>query len=133
MKRRAFVEAGLSLAGAALLPAQTARANAFSRVRPGHPGWPVSADWAKLGAAVGGRLAPVTTPDLTGADSKRLLRNPFYLAAQPGHSEWSGCLDAGRSSPSAYAVAAENTTVVAAAVRFARAHNLRLVIKGRHP
>jgi FAD/FMN-containing dehydrogenase len=131
MRRRAFVATGLSLAGAALLPAQRARANAFSRVRPGQPGWPVAADWAKLGAAVGGRLAPVTMPDLTGPDAKALLGNPFYLADQPGLSESSGWLDAWRSSPSAYVVAAENTADVVAAVRFARAHNLRLVIKGR--
>jgi FAD/FMN-containing dehydrogenase len=131
MKRRAFIGTGLSLASAALLPAQTARANAFSRVRPGQSGWPVAADWAKLGAAVGGRLAPVTMPDLTAPDAKALLGNPFYLADQPGLSEWSGWLDAWRSSPSAYAVAAENTADVVAAVRFARAHNLRLVIKGR--
>jgi len=131
MRRRTFVGAGLSLAGAALLPAQTARADAFSRVRPGQPGWPAATDWAKLGAAVGGRLAPVTIPDLTGPDAKALLGNPFYLADQPGLSEWSGWLDAWRSAPSAYAVAAENVADVVAAVRFARAHNLRLVIKGR--
>jgi FAD/FMN-containing dehydrogenase len=131
MRRRAFVGAGVSLACAALLPAQTARANAFSRVRPGQPGWPMAADWAKLGAAVGGRLAPVTMPDLTGPDAKALLGNPFYLADQPSLSQSSGWLDAWHSSPSAYVVAAENTTDVVAAVRFARAHNLRLVIKGR--
>jgi FAD/FMN-containing dehydrogenase len=131
MRRRAFVGAGLSLAGAALLPAQAARAKAFSRVRPGQPGWPAAADWAKLGAAVGGRLAPVTMPDLTGPGAKALLGNPFYLADQPGLSQSSGWLDAWRLSPSAYVVAAENTADVVAAVRFARAHNLRLVIKGR--
>jgi hypothetical protein len=131
MMRRAFVATGLSLAGAALLPAQIVRANAFSRVRPGQLGWPAAADWAKLGAAVGGRLAPVTMPDLTGSDAKALLGNPFYIADQPGLTEFSGFLDAWRSSPSTYAVAAENVADVVAAVRFARAHNLRLVIKGR--
>jgi hypothetical protein len=131
MRRRAFVGASLSLAGAALLPAHTARANAFSRSRPGQPGWPAAADWAKLGEAVGGRLAPVTVPDLTGPDAKALLGNPFYIADQPGLTEFSGWLDAWRSSPSAYVVAAENNADVVAAVRFARAHNLRLVIKGR--
>jgi FAD/FMN-containing dehydrogenase len=131
MKRRAFVGASLSLAGAALLPAQIARADAFSRVRPGQSGWPAAADWAKLSEAVGGRLAPVTMPDLTGPDAKALLGNPFYLADQPGLTEFSGWLDAWHSSPSAYAVAAENVADVVAAVRFARTHNLRLVIKGR--
>jgi FAD/FMN-containing dehydrogenase len=65
------------------------------------------------------------------SDAKALLGNPFYLADQPGLSEWSGFLDAWRSSPSAYVIAAENVADVVAAVRFARAHNLRLVIKGR--
>jgi hypothetical protein len=83
MKRRAFVGAGVSLAGAALLPAYTARASVFNRVRSGQPVWPVAADWAKLCAAVGGRLAPVTMPDLSGADAKALLSNPFYLAENP--------------------------------------------------
>jgi FAD/FMN-containing dehydrogenase len=131
MRRRAFVGASLSLAGAALLPLQPARANAFRRMRPGQPGWPVAADWAKFGAAVGGRLAPVTMPDLSDPDTRKLLGNPFYIADQPGLSESSGWLDAWRSSPSAYVVAAENVADVVAAVRFARAHNLRLVIKGR--
>jgi FAD/FMN-containing dehydrogenase len=131
MRRRAFVGTGLSLAGAALLPAQTARADAFGRVRPGQPGWPTAADWAKLGEAVGGRLAPVTMPDLSGPDARKLLANPFYLADQPGLTESSGWLDAWRSSPSAYALAAENAADVVAAVRFASTRNLRLVIKGR--
>jgi len=131
MRRRAFVGAGLSLAGAALLPARTARAGAISRVRPGQPGWPPAAEWAKLGKAVGGRLAPVVMPDLSGPAASKLLANPFWLADQPGLTESSGWLDAWRSSPSAYAVAAENVADVVAAVRFARDHRLRLVIKGR--
>lgn len=88
MRRRAFVGAGLSLAGAALLPAQTARADAFSRVRPGQPGWPVTADWAKLGEAVGGRLAPVTMPDLTGPDAKALLGNPVPAVSCGAGAMW---------------------------------------------
>ena len=131
MKRRDFVGTGLALAGAALLPAPTARAGELSRVRPGQPGWPAAADWAKLGEAVGGRLSPVTLPDLTGPSAKALLGNPFYLADQPGLSQSSGFLGAWRSSPSAYVVAARDTADVVAAVRFARVHNLRLVIKGR--
>ena len=64
-------------------------------------------------------------------DAKKLLANPFYIADQPGLTESSGWLDAWRSSPSAYVVAAESAADVVAAVRFARAHNLRLVVKGR--
>ena len=130
MKRRDLLGAGLALTGAALAPA-AAKAAAVSRVRPGAPGWPSDADWAGLNHATGGRLAPVTLPDLTGPDAKQLLANPFYVADQPGLSQSSGWLDAWRSSPSAYVVAAQSTADIVAAVRFAKAHNLRLVIKGR--
>ncbi|HXQ14819.1 MAG TPA: FAD-binding protein, partial [Caulobacteraceae bacterium] len=130
MKRRDVLGAGLALAGAALA-APSAGAAAASRVRPGGPGWPGDADWAALKQATGGRLSPVTAPDLAAPDAKALLANPFYIADQPGLSESSGWLDAWRSSPSAYVVAAENTADVAAAVDFARTQNLRLVVKGR--
>ena len=130
MKRRHLLGAGLALAGAALTD-RPAVAGAIQRPRPGEPGWPSDADWASLKQATGGRLSPVTLPDLTGPDAKKLLSNPFYVADQPGLSQSSGWLDAWRASPSAYAVTAKNTADVVAAVRFARAHNLRLVIKGR--
>jgi FAD/FMN-containing dehydrogenase len=130
MKRRQLLGAGLALAGAALTE-RPAIAAAVQRTRPGLPGWPSDADWDTLKQATGGRLSPVTLPDLAGPDAKKLLANPFYLADQPGLSQSSGWLDAWRAAPSAYAVAAENVADVVAAVRFARAHNLRLVIKGR--
>jgi len=120
MKRRDLLGAGLALTGAALAPA-AAKAAAVSRVRPGGPGWPSDADWAGLNRATGGRLSPVTVPDLTGPDAKKLLANPFYVADQPGLSQSSGWLDAWRSSPSAYVVAAQNTADVVAAVRGADA------------
>ena len=100
-------------------------------MRPGLPGWPSEADWASLNQAVGGRLSPVTLPALDQADAKALMSNPFYIGDQPGLTQSSGWLDAWRSSPSAYMVAAESAADVAAAVRFASAHNLRLVVKGR--
>ena len=62
--------------------------------------------------------------------SEALLANPFFVGDQPGLTQSSGWLDAWRSSPSAYVVAAENAADVAAAVRFAHTHNLRLVVKG---
>ena len=131
MRRRRFLGTGLSLAGVATLPAWAARASALSRTRPGSAGWPAAADWGRLGEAVGGRLAPVVTPNLAGPDAHKLLANPFFIADQPGLTESSGWLDAWRSQPSAYVVAAQSATDVAASVRFAVAHNLRLVIKGR--
>ena len=93
------------------------------------PGWPGEADWAQLKRAVGGRLAPVTPPDFDDPAAHKLLRDPFYLGDQPGLTQNSGWLDAWRSSPSAYVVAAQSASDVAAAIRFARANNVRLVVK----
>ena len=112
------------------LRAQTAAANAVGRVRPGMPGWPSKADWAGLNESVGGRLSPVILPDLADPAVRKLIANPFYLLDEPGLTESSGWLDAWRSSPSSYVVAAASTAHVATAVRFARAHNLRLVVRG---
>src|ERR1700677_3888127 len=134
MKRRQLLGAGLALTGAAALgvpPLPAAAKTAPARVRPGQPGWPADADWAQLKDAVGGRLAPVAMPDLSSPEAKKLLANPYYIADQPALTESSGWLGAWRSSPSAYAVTAESAADIAAAVRFARAHGLRLVVKGR--
>ena len=112
------------------LSAQAAAANAADRVRPGTPGWPSQADWADLSQSVEGRLSPVILPDLADPAVHQLIANPFYLQDQPGLTENSGWLDAWRSSASAYVVAAESAADVAAAIRFATAHKLRLVVKG---
>lgn len=125
--RRGFVGAGLSLAGGALLGAAPARAG---HVRPGMPGWPSAAAWAGLKEAVGGRLAPVVMPDLADPAVRNLLGDPFYIGDQPALTQSSGWLDAWRCSPSTYVVVAESAADVAAAVRFARAHRVRLVVKG---
>jgi hypothetical protein len=131
MKRRDLLGAGLAVAGAATLPVASAGANPTRRVRPGAPGWPTDADWTALNRLTNGRLSPVASPDLASPSVRALLANPFYIADQPGLTESSGFLDAWRSSPSAYVVAAESVADVVAAVTFARAHNLRLVVKGR--
>jgi FAD/FMN-containing dehydrogenase len=130
MKRRHFLSASLSLAGIALARVPPATAGNISRARPGMPGWPSETDWAGLKEAVSGRLSPVTLPNFDDAAVRELLRDPFYISDQPGLTQNSGWLDAWRSSPSAYVVAAETAADVAAAIRFARAHNLRLVVKG---
>ena len=130
MKRRHFLGVSLALAGAAMLYIRPGRATAVSRVRPGTPGWPTDADWAKLKEAVSGRLTPVTLPNFDDPAVHKLLSDPFYLGDQPGLTQNSGLLDAWRPSPSAYVVAAESAADIVAAVGFARAHNLRLVVKG---
>lgn len=58
------------------------------------------------------------------------LHNPFFLGDQPGGTQVSGWLDAWTPAPSIYAVKAETAAHVAAAVKFARTNNLRLVVKG---
>lgn len=131
MQRRQLLGAGLAMAGASAFDVGPAQAASIARVRPGAPGWPSDTDWAQLNQAVGGRLSRVPQPDLAGPDAAKLLANPFYIADTPALTESSGWLDAWRSQPSAWMVDAKSTPDVAAAVRFAAAHNLRLVIKGR--
>jgi FAD/FMN-containing dehydrogenase len=130
MKRRHFLRASLAIAAASALRAP-ARGAPISRVRPGTPGWPADADWAELNQATNGRVSQVTLPKFDAPDARKLFANPFYIADEPGLTQSSGWQNAWRSSPSAYVVAAESAADVAAAVRFASAHNLRLVVKGR--
>lgn len=128
-RRRCVLGAGLALAVTSVLP----RAQTTSRSRyilPDAPGWPDASQWAELKKAVGGRLSPVTMPDLSDPAIQQLLTNPFYIGEQAGLTQNSGWLDAWQSSPGAYVVAAESAADVAAAIDFARRHNLRLVVKG---
>ncbi len=131
MNRREFITTGISMAVLTAARMPRAEAAPLNRVRPGMPGWPDDAAWAALKQQIDGRLQQVNLPKLGTADARQLLANPFYVGDQPGLTQSSGWLDAWRSQPSAYMVAAESTTDVAVAVRFARANNLRLVIKGR--
>lgn len=101
------------------------------RVRPGKPDWPDEAAWIELGKSTGGRLHRVGVPRLDTPDAKELLSNPFHVGDEVGLTQSSGWLDAWRSEPSVYAVHAESTADVVAAIRFAKAHNLRLAVKGR--
>ena len=130
MKRRDFINAGIMLAGVACIGVPAQAAAAFRRVRPGTPGWPSRDQWTSLSQAVGGRLSPVVVPNLADPAIAKLMENPFYVGEQAGLTQSSGWLGAWRSAPSAFVVAAESVADVAAAVRFARAHNLRLVVRG---
>jgi FAD/FMN-containing dehydrogenase len=108
-------------------------------VRPGDADWPAPAAWDGLNRAVDGHLMKVEPllaacqedPHSTACEAVlQGIRNPYYLGDQPAGTQASGWLDAWRSAPSAYAVAAHTTADVVAAVNFARDHRLRLVIKG---
>ena len=58
------------------------------------------------------------------------LKNPYYIGDNVALTQTAGWVDAWESQPSVYAVAAETTGDVVAAVNFARDNNLRLVVKG---
>ncbi|MGH8337587.1 MAG: FAD-binding oxidoreductase, partial [Gammaproteobacteria bacterium] len=141
MLRRSFIETVAALPLAAAAPSRTFAAGRAGRgrVRPGDPAWPTPEAWGALDAAVGGRLIKVVPPFAgcaaapRGADCETLfrnLRNPFFIGDDVALTQTLGWVDAWTSRPSAYAVAARSSAEVAAAVRFARAHNLRLVVKG---
>ena len=148
MKRRDLLKAAMAIP---LLPgilsgglatawaAGAAPARLRSRVRPGDPAWPSAASWDQLKHDVGGRLLKLESPFAgcgstpAGAacdEALKHLDNPFYLGDQPALTQTSGWVDAWTSQPSVYAVAAESTADVVAAVNFAREHRLRLVVKG---
>jgi FAD/FMN-containing dehydrogenase len=145
MKRRELLKAslsatllaggapGLARAGRGLLPA----AVPGGRVRPGSAGWPSAAEWDALGRATSGRLQKLASPFAgCGTDAaacaalREQLKNPYAIGDNPALTQTSGWQDAWLSQPSAYAVAAQSSVDIAAAVNFARKHRLRLVVKG---
>ena len=63
-------------------------------------------------------------------DLFRELKNPYFIGDDVALTQTTGWVDAWTSQPSAYAVAVETATDVAAAVNFARDNNLRLVVRG---
>jgi FAD/FMN-containing dehydrogenase len=130
--------AGLPLASGLARGASTA-APLQVRVRLGDPAWPSEASWDQLDHDVGGRLIKVRspladcvggTPDAACDKIFKELKNPYYLGDEVGLTQSLGWIGAWTSEPSVYAVAAKTTQDVVAAVNFARANNLRLVVKG---
>ena len=141
MQRRNLLKLGAALPLALSAPARLAARvmSPFARVRPGDPYWPTAAQWRELEAAVGGNLlkpqalfAACTSAPAGAActEASQNLRNPFYIGDQPGGTQVSGWLEAWTPAPSAYGVKARNAEDVARAVSFARAHNLRVAVKG---
>jgi FAD/FMN-containing dehydrogenase len=143
MRRRHFVQTAATLPLAALFRSnKLTMADALpprSRVRTSDPSWPDAAKWARLREAVGGQLIEVHSmfgpceaePNGTAcANAVKSIKNPYWIADQPGGTEISGWLDAWTPAPSAYALKARNTADVVAGITFARENNLRLVVKG---
>ncbi len=139
MNRREFLKASGALSLSPLWPGSAFASPAIRRVRPSDPAWPSNAAWKRLNEAVGGNLIQVDFPmnacvsSSQSADCKTLfanLKNPYYIGDNPGITQTLGWVDAWATKPSVYAVAARNAADIAAAVDFARDHNLRLVVKG---
>ncbi len=142
MKRRAVLQSLVAFPLAGALGAarlSDSRPPLRQRVRPGDRRWPSAAQWQQLRQKVGGRLLEVSSPflscernahDAACEHAVRYLHNPYYLRDQAGLTQSSGYAHAWRSVPSAYAVRARGAADVAAAVEFARRHDLMPVIKG---
>lgn len=142
MKRRAVLQglAAIPVAGAlGAAPVARGEQTLRRRVRPTDRNWPSAAQWRALSRKVGGRLLEVSSAFKACEGNARAngceyaiqhLHNPYYLRDQPGLTQASGYARAWRSVPSAYAVRALGAADVAAAVDFARKHDLMPVIKG---
>ena len=90
MQRRVVLKGLVALPLASLVagPAGGVAVQPVRGVRPGEPGWPDPAEWAKLRQRVGGRLVKVKSPfaacppDPGSPGCTELfqnLRDPFYI------------------------------------------------------
>ncbi len=139
--RRAILKVAGSLIILPVVPRRLlADSTSTHRVRPSDAAWPSRAAWQRLSDEVGGNLLPVhfpldvlrAAPGSAAADQLlKELKNPYWIADQPGLTETLGWVDAWATQRSVYAVAARNAGDIAATVNFARDNNLRLVVKGR--
>ena len=100
---------------------------------------PSQTDWQSLANSLTGDLLEVQSPleicrtDPGSTEAKAVLedmKNPFFLEEQPGATHTTGWIGAFDAAVSPRAIAAENAEDVAAAVDFAREHDLKLVVKG---
>ena len=114
-------------------------ANGECRCIPGLPCWPTDGDWDQLKQQVGGRLVKPKSSITACQENSvsdackaalKTLSNPFAIGNNPGDTQSQGWMAAWMSTPSTYAVEAQTAEDVAAAVNFARKHNIRVVIKG---
>lgn len=112
---------------------------ASCRCQPNEACWPSNSEWDKLAKQLKGHLIrPVSTLESCKTNQQtaacktalKNIYNPYFNESQPGATQSQGWLKAWNTSVSTYAVEAESTADVVAAVNFAREHHLKLVIKG---
>lgn len=97
------------------------------------PAFPCELEWQILNEKVEGRLIKIQPPLAIPASSKffpQEIHSPFFLRQQAGATQFAGWWGAWTRELSTYAVAAETVQDVVEAVNFARAHQLKLIIKG---
>jgi hypothetical protein len=106
---------------------------------PNQSCWPTAAQWTELNKQVNGHLVKGTSPLQTCIQSPNTetcntvlqeLKNPFFIESQPGGTQSNGWFNAWNSAVSPYVIAAESAEEIAAAVRFAHQHHIKIAIKG---
>jgi FAD binding domain/Berberine and berberine like len=139
MDRRTFLKRSGLTAFLPLWPSRLFAGKAVRRRRPSDADWPSKAAWKRLDDEVDGNLIPVEFPidacikDVDGTGCKSLIasiKNPYYIGDHPALTQTLGWVDAWFTKPSVFAVAAKDGNHVAAAIKFARENDLRLVVKG---
>lgn len=145
VSRRNLIAGAGALSGASLLGAACTTDGGWRRAGSAASGastpadWPSDDAWHALNERVGGRLIRPVSPvapcvsepgSEACAAALRSLQNPFVHEDHAGATQSTGWLDAWQSAVSPYAVAAESAEDIAAAVDFAREHDVRLVVKG---
>ncbi len=106
--------------------------------KPQQACWPTEEDWKNLSTRLTGKLeipqsplVPCRADAMSEACKLALqnLKNPFFISDHSGGTQSLGWHGAWSAKESAYALAAETANDIAEAVKFAREHNLKLVIK----
>ncbi len=109
------------------------------RCLPNQDCWPSESDWGSLSKQLSkplvkpkSELSPCKENEKSAACQLALknMQNPFYVQSLPGETMSQGWYKAWDSQLSEYAVEAQSTKDVVAAVNFARQHNIKVVIKG---
>ena len=93
--------------------------------------WPDGDQWRVLAEKVGDRLIPTSLPWVDAPPGTfEMLKNPFWNEEQPGALQSTGWYGAWTAVASPYAVRAQDTADIVAAVNFARDNAVKLVVKG---
>jgi FAD/FMN-containing dehydrogenase len=139
MHRRELLMSAGALGMAAWSGPAGAATPGLRRLRPSDAAWPSQSEWDALAARVGGKLMQPKPLFAACADPKQAdacrstlkeSANPLFIGDQVSGTQVSGWYKAWKPEPSAYAIVAHNAEDIAQGVNFARAHNLRLVVKG---